>query len=107
MLHNASVAATAKATGISEATIYKYLNDTEFKTEYEAKRKEMLADSCHTLQANMGQAINELVEIIEDKDIKQQIRLNANDMLLRHSYKQTEQLDILTRLDALEELYKE
>lgn len=104
LLQNVSVSATSKATGISEATIYKYLKDVEFKEEYEAKRKEMMEDSCHTLQAKTGRAISELVEIIEDKEIKPQIRLNAIDMLLRHSYRMTEQFDILERLEKLEEM---
>jgi hypothetical protein len=104
LLQNITVSATAKATGISEATIYKYLNDEEFCQEYEAKRRELLNDSCHTLQANMHMAVGELVSIIQDKSNKAQIRLNAIDMLLRHAYKQTELSDILDRLSALEEL---
>ena len=104
LLNNVTVTATSQATGICEDTIYKYLRDPEFVREYDAKRKEMLEDSCHTLQAKMSRATDELVKIIEDPDTKPQIRLNAIDMLLRHAYKQTELMDILTRLDALEEL---
>ena len=50
--------------------------------------------------------MDELVDILEDKEIKPQIRLNAVDMLLRHAYKQTELVDILTRIEALEEMSK-
>ena len=64
----------------------------------------MLEDNCHTLQSNMNKAINELVAIIDNKATSPQVRLNAIDMLLRHTYKQTEMIDILARLDALEEL---
>lgn len=104
LLANTTVRATAQATGISEATIYKYLKDEAFKQEYEDRRRAMLEDNCHTLQANMNKAINELVEIIDNKATSPQVRLNAIDMLLRHTYKQTEMVDILARLDALEEL---
>lgn len=102
LLANTTVSATARATGISEATIYRYLSNEEFKREYEDRRTSMLVDNCHKLQANMEKAINELVEIIDNKDTAPQIRLNAIDTLLRHTYKQTELVDILTRLDALE-----
>ena len=107
LLQNVSVSAAAEVAGVSEATVYKYLAEPEFKREYEAKRKEMLDDSCRTLQANMSMAVDELVDIIKDKSNKSQIRLNAIDALLRHAYKQTELVDILTRLDVLEELNKE
>lgn len=107
LLHNVTVTATAKETGICEATIYKYLSDPEFVREYDEKRRNMLKDSCYTLQAKMSSATDELVKIIEDPETKPQIRLNAIDMLFRHTYKQTEQLDILARLDALEELNRE
>ena len=64
----------------------------------------MLAENCHELQAHMSRAISELVEIIEDENTATQIRLNAIDMLLRHTYKQTEMVDILERLSALERI---
>jgi len=107
LLNNVTVTATSQATGISEDTIYKYLRDPEFIKEYDEKRREMLEESCHTLQAKMSMATDELVKIIEDPDTKPQIRLNAIDMLFRHSYRQTEQLEVLSRLDALEEVYRE
>lgn len=107
LLTNTTVRATAQATGISEATIYKYLKDEGFKQEYEDRRRAMLEDNCHMLQANMNKAINELVAIIDDEDTAPQVRLNAIDMLLRHTYKQTELVDILSRLDVLEKLNKD
>lgn len=102
LLANTTIRATSQAIGISESTIYRYLNDEDFKMEYEQRRREMLVDNCHTLQANMGKAIEELVEIINSKTTAPQIRLNAIDTLLRHTYKQTELIDILSRLEALE-----
>lgn len=102
LLANSTVSETAKAIGISESTIYRYLKSEEFREEYEHKRIEMLSDNCHTLQANMNKAINELVDIIGCKDNSPQIKLNAIDMLLRHSYRLTEQCDILERLEKLE-----
>ncbi len=107
LLSNTTISATAKAIGISEATIYKYLKDEEFKQEYEEQRRAMLADNCHALQAHMSRAISELVEIIEDEETAPQVRLNAIDMLFRHAYKQTEIVDIMDRLTALEKLNRE
>ena len=64
----------------------------------------MMADNCHMLQASMNRAVTELVAIIEDPNTAPQVRLNAIDMLFRHTYKQTEIVDIMERLEALEKL---
>lgn len=64
----------------------------------------MLADNCHALQASMGKAIKELVAVIDDEDTSPQVRLNAIDMLLRHSYRLTEQVEIMERLEKLEKM---
>lgn len=106
LLAHTTITATAEATGISEATIYRYLRNDEFKKEYDEKRRAMLADNCHRLQANMEKAVNELVAVIDDKSNSTQVRLNAIDMLLRHTYRLTEQVDILDRLEKLEDIAK-
>lgn len=104
LLINTTIRETANATGISEATIYRYLKDEDFKKEYENKRRAMLTDNCHRMQASMERAVNELVAVIDDKSNSAQVRLNAIDMLLRHTYRMTEQIDILDRLEKLEEM---
>lgn len=102
LLQNATVKATAQATGYTEDTVYKYLRDQEFVKEYEERRKQILNDSCRTLQAKMGRATDELINIIENKETKQQIKLNAIDMLFRHAYKQMEIVELIERIEALE-----
>lgn len=52
----------------------------------------------------MSKAIEELVAVIDDDDTSPQVRLNAIDMLLRHSYRLTEQIEIMERLDKLEKM---
>lgn len=102
LLKYATVSEASRQTGIAPATIYRYLKDENFKKEYEDKRIEMIMDSCKALQAGMSSSITELKRIIEDKEQSAQVHLNAIDMLLRHSYRMTEQCDILARIEALE-----
>lgn len=103
LLTNSTVSEAAKESDISESTAYKYLNDPDFIKQYDSKRKEILTSSCHMLQAKMGRAAEELIKIIEEPNTAPQVRLNAIDMLYRHAYKQTELMDIITRLELLEE----
>lgn len=107
LLANATVTATAKATGISESTIYKYLRDEAFKEKYEAARLEMLEQSANSLQANIQKAVDAIVSIICADDTPLQVKLNASDMLLRNSFRFTEQVEILKRLDKLEQAQDE
>ncbi len=104
LLNNPNVSAASRDTGVSESTIRRYLKDNDFMQIYEEQRKELLRNSCYMLQANQNKAITELVKVIDDKEVATQVKLNAIDMLLRHSYKMTEQLDIIERLDKLEQL---
>ena len=107
LLANGTVAGTAKVTGISESTIFKYLRDENFKAKYAQAKFEMLKQSASTLQANIQKAVAAIVEIIEDLETPPQIKLNAADMLLRNNFKFTEQIEILRRLDELERLQKQ
>lgn len=106
LLVNTTVRETSKAIGISEATIYRYLKEDEFKKEYEKRRRAMLEDNCHKLQASMSQAIEELVGVINDKEVGVQVKLNAIDMLLRHTQRLTDQIDIMNRIENLENYVK-
>ena len=102
LLTHATVAKTATATGISESTIFKYLRDPAFKERYEAAKLEQLEQSTATLQANITKAVNAIVAVIESPQSSQQVKLNAADMLLRNSFRFTEQVEVLKRLDKLE-----
>ena len=106
LLVNTTVRETSKAIGISEATIYRYLKEDGFKEEYEQRRRAMLEDNCHKLQASMAQAIDELIGVINDKEVGVQVKLNAIDMLLRHTQRLTDQIDIMNRIENLENYVK-
>ena len=106
LLSNVTVEDTASVTGISKSTIYRYLNNDAFKAEYEERQREMMRDSCKALQNSIKKSINELVRVRDDETTSPQIKLKAIDMILRHSYRMTEQFDILERLDRLEHEYR-
>lgn len=99
-----TIAEASKKTGVARSTIYKYMKDADFLEEYNNRRKVLLQENCRALQNEMKGAVKDLLQIRTDKTNSPQVRLNAIDMQLRHTYKLTEQCDILERLEALERL---
>lgn len=98
--------AAAEMCGVSESKIYSRLRTPAFKKKYDQARRELLERGCAALQGLMGDAIDAMAEIVRDKETSQQVRLNAAEMILRNGMKVTEQMDILSRLDALEKASK-
>ena len=70
-------------------------------------RPQTLAARITSIQAKTGRAIEVIYGIADNPEIAPQIRLNAAETILRYSYKFTESEEILTRLEAIEEQYKE
>ncbi len=106
LLSNPTVRAASTACGVSETQIYDRLRNDTFKIRYDKARQELLRQNTAALQGHVSAAIAALAEIVNDREATQQVRLNAAEAIIRNSLKLTEQTDIMTRLDALERLYK-
>lgn len=102
LLASGSVTEAEKLTGVSRTTIYKRLNDAEFKAEYDRRRAMLLDEACSTLQSTLTTAVNTVKEIIENRKNAPQIRLNACGMILQNCLRYVEQIDILSRIEELE-----
>lgn len=94
--------------GISEATAYRWMReDKEFKDELQKRKTEMLNDVSITMQVGFSVAVNELLEIIRKPNVSDQVKINAIDCLFRNARPIIEEVDILNRLQAVEESLKE
>lgn len=94
--------------GVSEATAYRWLReDKGFKEELQKRKTEMLNDVSITMQVGFSDAVNELLEIIRKPDASYQVKINAIDCLFRNARPIIEEVDILNRLQAVEESLKE
>jgi len=97
-----NVADAERIAGVSRSTIYNRLSNADFKAEYDHRRTMVLNEACNTLQATLTKAVNTVKEIAEDETASPQVRLNACGMLLQNCLKYVEQIDILSRIEALE-----
>lgn len=106
LLSTSTVKQAARESGLSPNTIYKRLNDPEFSDRYYEARLELLKGHVATLHGFLGAAIGTLGQIMVNPDASPQTRLNAAEAIIRNCLKLTEEVDILKRLEALENEYK-
>lgn len=106
LLMHGSVAEAEKVSGASRSTIYKRLEDREFKSEYDRRRTLVLNEACAALQSTLTSAIKTIEEIIQNEENAPQVRLNACGLILQNCLKYTEQIEVLKKLEELEALIK-
>ena len=97
-----TVREAAITSGIPERTVYKYLARPDFRAEYQRKKTELVRVAWDGLRGSLVEAIDVVRGLMADPLAPPQTRLNAARTTLEFTLKATEQLDILTRLEALE-----
>lgn len=107
LLSTESKRAAAKVLGIRPQTLAARMNDDVFQELYKKAKKDLIKESITSIQAKTGRAIEIIYEIADNPEIAPQIRLNAAETIIRYSHKFTESEEILSRIEELEELYKE
>lgn len=97
------VKSVCKKCKITINTYYTYLNNTAVKKEINKQLNRVLKDTTRYLQSNLNNCCNELMNIVNNKDIQPQIKINAINSVFNITLKLTEQTDILDRLNELED----
>lgn len=103
LLIHSSKAEAAEAAGISPRTLRTYLSDGEFQKAYKEAFSGLVSEATRQAQRSLSPAISTLREIIEDEEQPATARISAARSLLEYGLKLTEQNDILSRLDKLEQ----
>ncbi len=100
LIETSSIRDAAKSSGISEATIYSFLKDKEFLSEYRNARRQTV----ETAIAQMQNAASEAVERLKELQYCENPAVAARcaQIIFENSVKGLETTDILTRLEALE-----
>lgn len=103
LVANPTIRAAAQACKVGETLVYTKLRDPEFKARYDAARLELMERNAAQLQARISGVIEEMAIIAHDPEIAPQIRLNACEAIIKNSLKLTDQVEILRRIEKLEE----
>lgn len=96
-----------KKLDITRPTYYKYLNDDLVKQEIYKIRIEHLETTTRYLQDNLSLCSKKLIDIITSDDTAPQIKINAINSVFNNCNKLTEQVDILSKLNELEQKISE
>lgn len=92
----------AEKSGISERTIYAYLQEPEFRERYEAEKRAILNRTGIMLQKSMQPAIQTLYDIVNDKEAGNSARIQAARSILEYGIKTTELIEVYKRMDEIE-----
>lgn len=95
--------AAALACGVPERTLRRWMADEEFHQRYESMRRALVSDAWHGLQARLSEASATVAGLMSSKDVPPQVRLGAARTVLEFALRSCEQLDIIPRLEALEQ----
>ncbi|NLI22315.1 MAG: hypothetical protein GX418_12330 [Clostridiales bacterium] len=89
--------------GVSERTVYEYLQDADFAARYAALRKGLVTDAAAQLQQGLSPAIATLRAIVTDGQADIRVRVASARALLEYGIKYSELSDVYTQLEGKEE----
>ena len=97
-----------KNAGIGHTTAYRWMHDdAEFRKQMQIQKTKALEDVSTKMQVGFSDAVEELMQIIRNPDVSEQVKINAIDCLFRNARPIMEEVDILNRLQAVEEAMQE
>jgi hypothetical protein len=103
LLDCGEVKAAAKAAGINEATLWRWLHLSEFQSRYRAARRQLVETAIAQLQSDCTIAARVLREVAEDRDAPASSRVAAARAILEQSTGGIELMDLQERIEQLEQ----
>lgn len=108
ILQSSTLAEAIEKTGVPASTAYRWhSSDKEFIAELNRVKQEALDSVTVYLQASLARCSDELMDIVKDKEISPQIRINAIGMIFQNAKSLTEHTEVLRRLTELELKHEE
>lgn len=101
LIKSSSIAEAAKVSDLSEETLYRYLKDKEFLKEYRDARRAMVENAITQIQSATTEAVETLKKNLHCENPNAENR--AAQIILEHAVKGVEIVDILQRLEVLED----
>lgn len=100
LLESSSVTEAALRCGLSQKTLYRFLEDAEFKQEFQSARRRIFEQNIFRLQQIHGEAVETLARNLNCENPAVEVR--AAHIVIESNRKDFETFDILERLETLE-----
>ncbi len=101
LLESATITDAAKSCGLSEKTLRRYLEDAEFQKEFRAARRVVFEQNIVRLQSLHAGAVDTLERNLTCENPSVEVR--AAQIIIEGNRKDFETLDILERLEKIED----
>ena len=92
----------SEACGVSEVTLWRYLQDAKFLSRYRAAQREVVQHAVMRLQHDTSEAAKVLCEIAKDTNAPSSARVAASRTILDQSMRSIELGEMQERVDRLE-----
>ena len=103
LLHEPTIPKAAKACGLGERTIHRWLTEPEFTAAYRRARREAFGHSIALAQQYAPLAVNTLIKAMTDPESPYHSRVTAASTLLKFGREGIELDDLAARVEALEQ----
>ncbi len=104
LLSTSTIKDAAKAAGVSEVTLWRWLQDADFSTHYRAARRQVVERAVSELQAATGEAVEALKRNLHCAHAATEVR--AAQLIIEQSVKGIELMEMEERVKALEDSIK-
>ncbi len=104
LLEHGSTHKAAAALGMSEVTLWRWQQKSEFQEALRLARREAFSQSMARLQHGSGAAASTLLRVVVDKDVPPATRVRAAHHVLEHAANSFELEDLDVRIGRLEQL---
>jgi transposase-like protein len=102
-----TIGEAARATGISESTLLRWLQQGEFQTHYRDARREAIGQAIANLQKASSEAVKTLQDVMQDTTAPAPARVSAAKIILDGAIKAVELEDLASRVEELERFAEE
>jgi hypothetical protein len=107
LLNHRTTEEAAKAVGIGVTTLFRWLNEPEFRAAYLKARREAVSQAIARMQQAAGAAGVTILKLMTDPNVPAAVRLRAAESVYDIAIKGIETEDIEARIAALERAAEE
>ena len=106
LMSHFTIQEAARSLSISPNTIYLALKDEEFAKAYKEARNKSVEHSVTMLSKASSLAVSKLIEILQNKEEKSPVTINAARTVLEFAYKRYDVEQLVYRVEELEKAIK-